>query len=232
MSGVSIITCTHVPYFINNIFDNYSRQTHSEKELILILNNRALHYDEWSQKSQYYPNVRIFVLDENISVGSCMNFAIKQANYDYIANFDHDDYYGPLYLDDYVYAVQENDAGLFGKKSHYVYFEQGGTLALMHPGYENCYVDYVDGRTMFFKKNIIDTVQFIDNNISDCQFSRDCFKNGIKIFSVNRLNFAYIRRGNSNSHTWDIGNTELLNNHCWAFGSVDDFKPYVEVDIT
>ncbi|MCR4436802.1 MAG: glycosyltransferase family 2 protein [Clostridiales bacterium] len=227
-SGVSIITCTHFPYYMENIFDNYDRQSHKVKELIIILNNSSLNIFEWLKKSESYKDVKIFFMPEQITLGSCMNFAVSQAKYDYIANFDHDDYYGPKYLNDFVEVAPYVDAGLLGKKTHYVYIEDSQTMALLHPEKENCYVDYMDGRTMFMKKSIFDKVKFIDNDISDWQFSLDCQKNGIKIYSVNRFNYAYIRKKDINLHTWKMDNNEILKQHCRIIGNVQDYKSYVD----
>ena len=89
MSGVSIITCTHLPCYKENIFSNYSRQAFKNKELILILNSSSLDMYEWQQYATGYPNVIIYYKPESVSVGACMNFAISRARYEYISNFDH-----------------------------------------------------------------------------------------------------------------------------------------------
>jgi len=227
--GVSIVTCTHVPTYMENIFNNYGRQLYNPKELIIILNNILLDKCEWIEKSRQYENVKIFSLPEQVTVGSCMNFAVSQAQCEYIANFDHDDYYGARYLNDFMEVVPHVDAGLFGKKTHYIYIEDGQTLALLHPGKEDCYVEHMDGCTMFMRKSIFDKVKFIDHNISDCQLSWDCTANGIKIYSVNKYNFAYIRKNDINLHTWKINNDELIKQHCQVIGRVEDYRSCVDI---
>ena len=228
MEGVSIITCTHVPFYRENIFDNFSRQRYNAKELILILNNTSLNSSDWQAYADKYQNVRLFTLPEHITVGSCMNYAVSQTQYDYIANFDHDDYYGADYLNDFMKVAPRINAGLFGKKSHYVYFEEDWTLALMYPGNENRFVDYIDGPTMFMKKSIFDKVKFIDDNISDCQFSWECRDKGIGIYSVNRLHFAYIRKKDTDYHTWKIANRDLLDTYCSKITQIQNYQAYVE----
>lgn len=230
MTGVTIVTCTHIPYYRENIFNNYSRQNYRNKELIIILNNTALDIFDWKKCAVNYQNVILFQMPEQVTVGSCMNFAVRQARYDYIANFDHDDYYGAEYLNDFMNAAPRTDAGLFGKKTHYVYLEKDGTLALMHSGFENRYVDYVDGPTMFMKKNIFNKVKFIDNDTSDCQLSWDCRSKGIRIYSVNRRHFAYIRKKDINLHTWKIENKDLIDIHCTIIGKMQDYRPYVDMN--
>jgi hypothetical protein len=226
MFGVTVVTCTHIPRYAENIFNNYIRQNYGAKELIL--NNSKLDAAKWRQMAESYPDVSVFSLPEDVTVGACLNFAVSRAKYDYIANFDHDDYYGAKYLDDFMNVAPHTDAGLLGKKSHYVYIEDDKTLAIMHPGYENCYVNYIDGPTMFMKKSIFEKVSFIDNDIADCQLSWDCTEKGIKIYSVCRHNFAYIRKKDIELHTWKIDNDTLLNTYCTILGKVDDYKSCVD----
>lgn len=79
--NVSIITCTNKKSLMKNILDNYYRQTHEKKELIIILNNNNLNIQLWKKKSQNYKNINIYKLDENKSLGECLNYAVKRSNY-------------------------------------------------------------------------------------------------------------------------------------------------------
>lgn len=227
MIGVTIITCTHLPQYRENIFENYRRQRFKDKELIIVLNSNTLDCDKWQKYSLEYQSVKVLLLPE-MSVGSCMNYAADRAGFDYIANFDHDDYYGAEYLNDFMNVAPHLDAGLFGKKTHYVYLEEDGTLALMYPGNENRFVDYIDGPTMFIRKTVFDKVRFIDDNISDCRFSWDCRDKGIRIFSVNRRHFTYVRRKDQSLHTWKIDNRELISSYCSVVTKIANFRPYVD----
>lgn len=40
--GISIITCTNRHNYLNNLFQNYSRQKYANKELIIIINNNKI----------------------------------------------------------------------------------------------------------------------------------------------------------------------------------------------
>ena len=91
------------------------------------------------------------------------------------------------------------------------------------------YVDFVDGPTVFFKKAIFEKVKYIDSDFADCQLSFDCERNGIKVYSVNKENFCYIRRDNKSNHTWKIDDAEFLKRYCTILGKVDDFRHYVNL---
>jgi hypothetical protein len=230
--GISIITCTHLPIYMENIFDNYARQTYPVKELILILNNTCLNVDNWYKKAQAYDNVKIFQKPECDSVGTCLNYAVKKITYPYVANFDHDDYYGANYLNDFMAIAPLNDAGIFGKKTHHIFFKDQKILALIHPGRENSYVDYIINCTLFAKKEVFQKVQFIDSNVVDEQFGADCNRQGIKIYAIDKYNFAYIRSDDLNLHTYKLDNHQLLQQYCQIVAQVDDFRPWVNKKIS
>lgn len=225
--GVSIITCTHLPFYMDNIFDNYVRQTYPVKELIIVLNDSRLNIADWYRKAQVYDHVKIFQRPENDSVGTCLNYAVKKSIYPYISNFDHDDYYGSNYLDDFMAIAPSSDAGVLGKKTHYVFFEDQKNLALIHPDRENSYVDYIINCTLFVKKDVFQKVQFIDSNVVDEQFGADCTRQGIKIYAINKYNFAYIRRDDLRLHTYKLDNCQLLQQYCQIVAQVDDFRPWI-----
>lgn len=226
-SGVTVITCTHMHRYMDNIINNFLRQKYNKKELIIILNKNSLNKKEWEKKAEKHKNIRIFQKDEKITVGSCMNFAVAQSDFEYIANFDHDDYYGEEYLNDFMKVVNKIDAGLFGKRTQYVYFEKSKRLTLRHPNREFKYVDFIDGPTVFFKKSIFKKVKYKDSDKADLQLSHDCIEHGIKIYSINKENFCYIRKASNDLHTWKVEEDEYPFVHYKTVAVTDDFKKYV-----
>lgn len=225
--GVSVITCTHMYCYMDNIIDNFLRQNHPIKELIIILNSNSLNLEEWKKRVRNNKNIKVFHLDEKTAVGSCMNFAVEQSKYDYVANFDHDDYYGKYYLNDFMKIVGKIDADLFGKKEQFVYFEKSGVLAIRNPNNENKYVDFLDGPTVFFRKSIFEKVKYIDSDRADKQLSYDCNKVGIKIYSINKENFCYMRKSSKEMHTWKIEDDDFLALPFLVLGKTKNFKKYV-----
>ncbi|SDY45264.1 Glycosyl transferase family 2 [Proteiniborus ethanoligenes] len=229
-NGVSVITCTHMYCYMNNIINNFLRQNYKKKELIIILNNNSLNLKEWKLKVKAYKNIKIFKIDEKITVGSCMNFAVKKSKYNFIANFDHDDYYGQNYLNDFMKVVKNVDAGLFGKKTQFVFFEKSNTLAIRNPNSENKYVDFIDGPTVFFKKSIFKKVKYIDSDMADLQLSYDCTKANIKIYSINKENFCYIRKASKDMHTWKIEDENFLSLPFFVLGKTKNFIKHVDIN--
>jgi cellulose synthase/poly-beta-1,6-N-acetylglucosamine synthase-like glycosyltransferase len=225
--GVSVITCTNRKKYIKNIFDNFNRQDYKKKELIIILNNNRLDKNKYDSLSNQYKNIRVFKIDEKVSLGECINFAVNKAKYEIIAKFDDDDYYAPKYLSDSLKAFYYTDADVIGKYTTYVYFEKDKLLAIRNPKRENKYVYRVEGSTLIFKKKIFNKIKFADKNLGeDVQFCKDCYKNGIKIYSLDRYNHVYIRHGSICKHTWSLSD-EYYKKLCKIIGKVDDYKKYI-----
>lgn len=227
---VSIITCTNKKGSIDNILDNFNRQDIGSKELLIIINNNGIDKHKWKNKVSNFQNIRIFKIDESISLGKCLNFGVHRAKYDIIAKFDDDDYYGPKYLSDSLRYFGSTHASLIGKATIFVYFKEDKILALKDPGLENQYVNFINGSTFIFRKDLFNLVQFRDVSTSeDLLFCRDCIDKELKIYSGNPYHLVYIRHSNLDKHTWKISNEELITQYCHNIRQVDDFIPYVDI---
>jgi len=227
MPGITVITSTIRPKFMESVFENYNRQTYQKIEFIIVLNKNSMNIKKWKEKAKQYKNIRVFQLDESISFGQCYNFCVGKSKYDYIAPFDDDDYYAPNYLNDIVEAFQISGADVVGKKTRYIYFKRKKLLAISDVSYENCYVEHIDGPTLSFNKKIFDKVKFTDKPLGiDGQFCKDCIANGIKMYSTSRYNHVYIRHSSDHKHTWKISDTKLLK-WCDIVGNIENYEEYV-----
>ncbi|MCF6465679.1 glycosyltransferase [Clostridium sp. Cult2] len=228
--GVSIIMVTMRQNCMQNIFDNYKRQDFEKKEMILVLNNNNLNINEWLDVAEQYENVTVFQLDEKITLGNCLNFGILYSKYDFIAKFDDDDYYGPKYLSDLIKAFDIVDADVVGKKTSFVYFEKSKTLAVRNPENENKYVKHMDGPTLLIRKKVFNRVRFanIPRGV-DTQFSKDCVKNGFKIYSTNKYHHVYVRHDSLDKHTWKIKDEDLLKYCIIVEKDVRDYTTFVNI---
>jgi glycosyltransferase involved in cell wall biosynthesis len=210
LPGVSVVCCSNRPGNMDMVFNNYLRQTHLPREMIIILNNNSMNLQLWQEKASRYPEISVFQLDEAQTLGECLNFAIERSRFDYIAKFDDDDYYGKPYLASSILALCLRNAGIAGKCSIYVYLVNKGDLLLLSPGNENCFVDSVRGATLLFKKDIWQRLRFQEQNVGeDTSFLTDSKTNGIAIFSADRFNYVNIRQ-NASEHTWQLDEDEYL----------------------
>ncbi|WP_102349254.1 glycosyltransferase family 2 protein [Bacillus sp. Marseille-P3661] len=225
--GVSIITCTNRPHFMNNIFANYENQFHAIKELIIILNRDDMDLDVWKMKAENYPNVSIYKVPQDKTIGECQNFAVEKTKYEYIATFDDDDYYAPNYISDLMLAFKYTDADIVGKSSYFCYIQGLQALVLRNPANEFQYVDFVGGGKRIVKKSVFDVVKFPPlSNQEDRIFCIESIKKGFKIFSADNYNLCYLRSSNQNHHTWSISDEEMLA-RCSLVTYTNDYKPFV-----
>jgi len=228
--GVSIIMVTMRQNCMKNIFENYERQDFEKKEMIIVLNNNDMNIDEWLEITKQYENVKIFQLDEKITLGKCLNFGVAHSKYDFIAKFDDDDYYGPKHLSDLIKAFDIVDADVVGRGAYFVYFEKSKTLAICTPEKENKYVKHMGGSTLLIKRKVFNKVRFANIPCGvDTQFSKDCVKNGFKIYSTNKYHHVYIRHGSLDKHTWKIKDEDLLKFSTIAEKNVKDFTSFVNI---
>ncbi|MGF2617402.1 glycosyltransferase [Rossellomorea vietnamensis] len=225
-SLVSVITCTIREEYMENVFENFSRQHSETKELIVILNKDSMNINDWLEKAESYRNVSIYQLPQNTTLGECLNFGIKLAKHPYIAKFDDDDYYSPYYLSQQIEALEKTDAAIVGKSTSFIYFEGSESLNLFYPGFEDRYVTFIRGATLTFRKELWEECHFTNVNTGeDSEFLSYCLKKGYKIYATNRYNFVNNRRADANSHS--ITSIHNYVNHSTEICKTDDYRPLV-----
>lgn len=229
-SGVSIIVSTNRPDCMDNIFSSYERQSYPVKELIVVLNNNHMNIDNWNEKARHYNNVKVLQIDECKSLGECLNFAVSHTHFDYISKFDDDDYYSPEYLGDLMDAFKYTNADIVGKQSAYIYFEASKTLALTSKGMEHVYTNHLRGGTITFRKEVFNKVQFPLISLGeDVLFLENCMDKGMKIYSIDKYNYVYVRHAAKLVNTWKLSDEEMMEKFCTPVTKTDDYVPYITV---
>ena len=212
--GVSIITCTNRQTYRSNLLQNFQRQRHGKKELLIIVNGDDIPLQPYLKLAAEDKRIRVYRVPEKRTLGACLNFAVKKTKYDYVAKFDDDDYYAPRYLSDSLQVIAETDADVIGKRAHYMYLRGSKTLLLRFPRDENRSVSQLPGATLIFKKHVFSKVRFPNVSIGeDDQFCLRCKERGFKVYSGDRHHFVAIRRKNSFQHTWIISDETLIAHH-------------------
>lgn len=210
--GISVITVTNRKFSLENIISNYINQNYKSKELIIIINSNSINLSIWKSFVSFRDDIRIYKIDESVSLGECLNFGVENSSYSYISKFDDDDYYGPNYLIDAINTFKYTDASIVGKYTVYGYLEDSSELVLRFPGFENRYIDYVAGSTLTFKKEIFNKIKFKHQNKSeDTLFLKEAIIHGFKIYSSDRFNHIIFRRRNLKTHTWQISEKDFKN---------------------
>ncbi len=225
--GFSIITCTNRPAFIHNIFRNYQNQIGVNKELIIVLNHHSMSVKRYRAYAKRFPNVRVYQLPQRISLGACLNFAVKKARYSVIAKFDDDDYYSPLYAKDALRTMAKSGARVVGKSTFFMYFRGRRLLILRHPHRENRTARIFPGGTLCFRKSVFQHVRFPHRSLGeDGGFIWRCKKKGIRVYSGTRYHYCYIRR-DRHSHTWKTTSAKLLSQPHRRIAYTPHFRKWV-----
>lgn len=227
--GVSVISCTNRKNNMEQLLDNFLRQEIKNKELIVVLNSNEMSLDEWHKRTSFYSNIEVLQLDENCSLGQCLNLGIENSSYKYFSIFDDDNYYAPHFLSDLLAAFEYTEADVVGKNAYYAYLEGMDVLALRFPAGENRYVQFLAGSAMLAKREVFERVQFADRTLGvDTAFLKECVSKGIKLYSADRFNYLCIRCADTEEHTWKISQEEFLKK-CRVISKGGDYLDYISV---
>jgi spore maturation protein CgeB len=229
---VSIVSSTQREEFMLNLFHNIRHQTYENIEVIIVLNKNSMNISKWEKQfNQLDCKVKILKIDENFSLGHCLNEAIKHSNGEIIAKFDDDDYYAPNYLLDMVLAMDYSNADIVGKSAHYVYIEEKNMLVVKTVGSgAESYSDFVSGATLVFKREVFEQLNgFADRSRGeDTDLLLRAKEKGFLIYSNDSYNFCLYRRADTGSHTWKVDTDEILrNSHSHSFTT--DYKTPVTI---
>lgn len=210
-AGVSVLTCTKRRECMDALLRNYGRQTYRPKELIIVLNGSKLDPDVYRQAAEPYPNVRIFRLPADVSLGSCLNFGVRAARYGCIAKFDDDDYYAPGYLADSMQTLFRTGADVVGKRAHFLSLAGRKDLLFRYYAKSDQFVPLVQGATLLVKRHVFRHLAFPDTNRGECvTFCAGCRAQGFRIYAGSPYHFLAFRKRNSRNHTWKVSDRKLL----------------------
>lgn len=193
---ISVITTTNKtdPSIIKNIFNNYNNQNYLNKELILIINSNISQIEyiniaiDMNVKDYY-----IYNLNENITLGECLNYSIEKMNGVFWAKMDDDDIYMSGYLDEAIKTLLLTKADLVGKNSVILHDKNTGIIYDLNR-YKNMFIDFVRGPTFFCHKSLFNICKFRHLNRSeDTKFLLDLVEKKRKIYASSEKNFIYIR---------------------------------------
>lgn len=227
--GVSLILVTNKKRFIDNIFLNYKRFHYDKKELIIILNKNELDPADYIRKAGTDDTIHVYQLDQDTSLGLCMNFGISKSRYDFVAKIDDDDYYGPNYLLDQMNIFHKQDVEVVVKSRRLIFFESDQTLQIYRGRGENELVLGGGGGTILAKKSIFDTIHFQDLSLAeDDAFFFDCERAGFKVYAGNKFNYVYNRYINPNNHTYIVDDS-CFKSACVKIDVADSFEQAASV---
>ena len=209
--AVSVLMPTMRPENVAHCLENFRKQTYSQRELVLILNNAEFDLDAVRREAESIPNVQVLHLDGRTTLGDCLNRGVEAASGEYIAKMDDDDLYGERYLSDAILAALFSDAEVVGKGAFFTYFEESDTLALAEVTRDHTFSYFVTGGTLLIrtdvaKKNPFDTISLRE----DTNFLHAAAQAGCRIYSADRYNFVRVRSRSLSDHADQTPDAEFL----------------------
>lgn len=205
----SIVMSTKRWAFFDRIIENLSRQTYPRIEVIFALRDAWPEgkITELENRLTQVANIeRVVVLKfpETVSLGLKMNAAIAEAQGEFIAKFDDDDWYFPNYLQDMILTFDFSGADLAGKWTFPVWLEGEDKLVLRNPTHEHkLSPPFVSGPTFVARKSWLQKIPFADRSQGeDTDIVKRTQAEGGKIYSADHFNFIQYRAADVSHHTW------------------------------
>lgn len=229
----SIIMSTKRWTYLDRIVENLSRQVHPRMELIFSLRDSwpAEKVAELEKRLANLPNVerlKILTFPETASLGAKLNAAVAEAQGEFVAKMDDDDWYFPNYLQDMILTFDFSGADLAGKWSFPVWLEGEDKLILRNPDHEHkLQTPFVAGPTFVARKSWLEKLPFEDRSQGeDTDLIRRSLAAGGKLYSADHFNFIQFRAADTGHHTWQA-DAELFLRTGRLVGGQKDFKDWV-----
>ena len=209
--SVSVLMPTMRPENVLRCLDSYKKQSYANKELILILNNAEFDLDAIRRHTDRIPNVQVFHVGGQTTLGDNLNRGVAAASGKYVAKMDDDDHYGERYLSDSVLAASFSDAEVVGKGLFFLYFEALDATILFDWTTEHMHMAFVTGGTLFARSDVVREIPFDSISVrEDTNFQRAAMQAGCRIYSADRFNYLRVRRQGLSNHSDQTPDAEFL----------------------
>ena len=211
---ISVVVCTMRPNLLSEVLDGFERQTHPNKELIVVLHGDG--FDTGQVDTNLAARdvcARCVCAPAKLTLGECVQRGFEESRGELIVKIDDDDWYGKLFLETQLQASLFSFAGVVGKGSYVIRFESDSSMYYLFPGREYRYMELFGGNRMLVRREVHEEIGWraLDHG-EDTAFIRDCLVNSVPMYSADGYHFV-IRRGIPSQHTWQISKSELLATH-------------------
>lgn len=210
---ISFFVSTNRPGNLRLIFENVARQNVENSELLLATHGFVVDEQEIISLTEEFglEDVRVFPIDSDKPLGHCLNKLVQASSGEVLLRMDDDDFYGRWYAEDMIHALEFSQADLVGKSATYIYFQEMDATALTFPGKENRFTDFVRGATFGGPRETFVDYPFPESTRSeDSSVLERLRRDGKKIYATNRFNYAVIRNGDKQKHTWQVEDISLF----------------------
>lgn len=209
LPAVSVLLCTNRPHNLHSALETCARQKHVKTQILI-----GTHGFKVSNESRHYAHELGLTpvwtsLDHTLTLGTCYNKLLEQADCPVVAKIDDDDWYGDTYLLEQVSALDSMQADLVGKASHLIRFHHRGMTAWQRPTMSYTFCSFVAGATIVTSTDLLRELRFPDRSVGEDTelLNRLNFASG-RIFSTSPFGFMVNRY--ESGHSWNQSESELL----------------------
>ena len=203
------------PKFLQNVIDNFTRQTFHNKKLIIVENGPALGA---CKKANFNPDLLITCNEHHQSHAKNMALhELRGMGGGFWCNFDDDDYYGYNFIEEM--AEHSDKAEVIGKSDQFVRMA-GGTLRSFEGLGHNEHVHLVHGPTICSWAEGCCDYPVPESKVGeDCQFLSEMQGTGAEIWATSKFNFVFNRYEDVEAHhTWKVQDRELTDSLSFGAG--------------
>lgn len=208
---VSLLVSTIRPWQLEHVFQTIGSQRDVETELVLLTHGFRPDPAEIRNLKEQYGILAMTLLtaEAQVPLGECLNKCVSAASGQVLTKLDDDDFYGPDYLSDQLYALNYSGADVVGKQAHYMYLADRNATLLRFPEWEHRYTRTVMGPTIMGAADVFRTNPFAPVvSGEDTLFLRSVVAAGGVVYASDRFN--YCQQRTSQGHTWKVSDFELL----------------------
>lgn len=196
---VAAILVSNRPDLVGHALQRLGAQTWRPLEIIVGLHG-------FSDPGLHSPagdvELRVFELNEALTLGECLNHVISQSTADVMAKIDDDDHYGPAYFEDALADMEDSGSAVVGKASVFTYLATEDTTVIRRPGNELTEIGgTLGGNTMVFRRSLWEQVPFPHRpRFVDTILLQAAVRLGHRIYSGSRFEFCAVRHGTGHTY--------------------------------
>lgn len=229
---VSVITSTNRKENLDFYFNQMNQQKEVDIEINLVTHGFQLTSEELKHYKSLsnYP-VKIHFMEQNNSLGVCLNKCVESSTHSVMAKVDDDDFYLDYYLFDQWLALKYSYAEVVGKSEGYYYFEKDDVISRRNTGRFYKFDHFIMGATIMIKSEMMKELMFSDiPKAVDTDLLRRVGELNGKIYIGHPFEMCVFRSANLEGHTWKVNDLMMLkSSEIVSFG---DPKSYVKLNQT
>ncbi len=204
---VSIVIASCRPKNVDRIVENVARQTHPNCEVMLVLTPNFGDADVTRLSAlAELTNIRrveIRIFGPEVTLGRCLNEAVRLSQGNFIAKFDDDNFYFENFLSDLLFPFAFGNYDVVGKESYFCYLGGRDELIWRFPEKRFQQTHFVAGDAMILRRRVFEKTAFPEKRVGeDTQLLKDIVGYGGQIFAADHFNFIKYRAPNITDHTW------------------------------